>query len=351
MKKITILSKYIIAFSIVGLFLVIIFSIGCKKDPLMLALNDDNNFYLPGGGPNDCSGPNSWTEDAGNPIILGGSTNENKAYYPYVLNVAATYHIWYGDGDETRHAVSTYYDFHDVSFPAPKVTGLSGTYFPYHPRVKYNAGGWTIGGTFYAGPFLMYYTNSNPWTDEPRIAHSSDGQVWTDIGACTGVSQYLGDSIYSFDILYEGGTDWKGYRDDGGGNILYLTSTNGINWTLGSAAILNTYDTLWENSTWKNISPSIYKIGSTYVLFFSGGLTSNDQGFGYATSNDGVIFTKSADNPIFSIADGVAWRDIRTYTTSLVQQGSGWYIYYTGRTNTPSTSYSIGVARKCGALY
>ena len=293
----------------------------------------------------------SWTEDAGNPIILGGSTNEDKAYYPYTIKVGPTYHIWYGDGDETRHATSYYYDFRDVTFPAPKVTGLLGTYLPYHPRVKYNAEGWTIGGTSYAGPFLMYYTNSIPWTDSPRIAHSADGQVWTDIGPCTGVSQYAGDSIYSFDVLYEGGTDWKAYRDNGGGQILYFTSTNGIDWIIAATDILGTYDTTWENSTWKNISPSIYKIESTYVLFFSGGLTGNDQGFGLATSTDGSTFTKSASNPIFSINNGVPWRDVRTYTSSVVQNGSGWYVYFTGRTNTPSTSYSVGVARKCGSLY
>ena len=292
----------------------------------------------------------SWTEDAGNPIILGHDTvGVDRAYYPYVIKAGNTYHIWYGDGKYTRHATSYYYDFRDVAFPAPLVTGLSGTYEPYHPRVKYSAGGWTIGGSFYAGPFLMYYTNSAHWTDLPRIAHSADGQAWTDIGVTTGVSNG-GDSMYSFDVLYEGGTDWKAYRDDGGANILYFTSTNGIDWTIVSAAILGTYQA-WESSIWKNISPSIYKIGTTYVLFFSGGLNSNDQGFGLATSTDGSTFTKSASNPIFSINDGVPWRDVRTYTSSVVQSGSGWYVYFTGRTNTPSISYSVGVARKCGSLY
>jgi len=331
-------------------------SSGCYKDPLSSAINDNkmSPYLYALLIVSDACSPGSmvWKEEAGNPFIHGGgASGVNRAYYPYVIRVGADYHIWYGDGMNTRHTTSFYPDFHDASFPAPVVTGLSAAYKPYHPRVKYNPGGWTVGGNFYSGPFLMYYTEGVTWTPTPRVAHSADGQTWTDIGACTGVSQYAGDSIYSFDVLYEGGADWKAYRDNGGAQISYFTSSNGLDWAIGSANILGTYQAWWENAGNGNISPSIYKVGSTYVLFFSGGLTSNDNAFGYATSTDGSTFIKSANNPIFSKNDGVSWRDVRTYTASVVQDGSMWYLYFTGRTDTPSTSYSIGLAKKCGMLY
>ena len=118
----------------------------------------------------------AWTEYSGNPIIPGGPTDGvDRAYYPSVLKVGDTYHIWYGDGLNTRHAASTYANFTDISFPAPLISGLDGEYQAYHPNSLYNAPGWDIGGSFYSGPFLMYYTDSDPWSNPLRMAHSEDG--------------------------------------------------------------------------------------------------------------------------------------------------------------------------------
>ena len=150
----------------------------------------------------------------------------DRAYYPSVIKVGSVYHIWYGDSVNTRHASSTNFDFSGVTFPAPAVTGLVTTN-PYHPRVLYNASGWNIGGTLYAGPFLMYYTDGASW-NVTRVAHSADGNSWNDIGLCAGVHSYSGGVIYNFDVLYEGGTTWKAYADNGGGQIEYYVSTDGI---------------------------------------------------------------------------------------------------------------------------
>jgi hypothetical protein len=323
-------------------------ALSAKGTPLAADYTQPNGFGTYGDTTAD------WTEDAANPMILGGGTDGvDKAYYPFVLKVGAVYHIWYGDGNNTRHASSYYHDFNDVTFPAPVVTGLVGTY-PYHPRLLYNASGWDIGtpSAHYAGPFLMYYTDGNTW-GSPRVAHSADGSSWTDIGACTGINSYGGNTtVYNLAVLYEGGTAWKGYADNGLGHIQYYTSSNGIDWTGQAMDIMGTPYQPWENSGAQgNIAPFIIMNGSTYVLFYSSGDARNDNAFGFATSSDGQNFTKSTGNPIFSIYDGVAWRDVRTYTTSIVQNNRTWLLYFTGRTNTPSTSYSVGFARRCGAMY
>jgi len=330
------------------------FAAACSDDPMKKALNDKPWPLLPPAaapsGGSGCTGPAIWTEVAGNPIIHGGGTSgTDRAYYPFVLYAGGTYHIWYGDGTNTRHATSTRPDFSDATFPADVVTGLAPTFSPYHPRVLYRAGGWTIGGTSYPGPFLMYYTNGADWNVQPHVAHSADGQAWTDIGACTGINNYGGNTtVYNLAVLYEGGTSWKGYADNGLGIIQYYTSANGLDWTGQALDVVGAPYQAWEDAGWRTIAPFIMKYGSTYILFYSAGVGSNDGAFGYATSADGSTFTKSTSNPIFSISDGVAWRDIRTYTTSIVTDGTTWYLYFTGRTNTPSTSYSVGLARKCG---
>lgn len=293
-----------------------------------------------------------WIEHEGNPIIHGGgASGVDRAYYPAVIKVASMYHIWYGDGEHTRHAESSFPDFRDVTFPAPIVTGLDGSYTPYHPRVAYSASGWIIGGSSYAGPFVMYYTNGSNWTNPPRVAHSADGQAWHDIGACTGVNTYGGNTtVYNLSVLYEGGSVWKAYADNGLGYIQYYTSSDGINWSGQAKDIVGAPYQAWESATWRTISPFIYKYNSKYLLYYSSGTTGNDKAFGVAVSGDGASFAKSADNPIFSINDGVSWRDVRTYTTSIVRDGNGWLLYFSGRTDTPSTKYSIGMARKCGSL-
>ena len=274
----------------------------------------------------------AWTDSTSNPLFGGAG---DKAYYPCVIKVGSVYHIWYGDGSHTRHASSTNFDFSGVTFPAPAVSGLVAT-APYHPRVLYNVDGWDIGVNHYAGPFLMYYTDSATW-HSTRVAHSADGNSWTDIGSCTGVYANPSEAIYNFDVLYEGGTTWKAYADNGGGLIEYYISTDGLNWTRTADNILVPLQG-WETSF---TSPHVFKSGSQYIMYYGSGMV-NNQGIGVAFSTDGQNFTKSSSNPIFSITDGPSWRNDRTYTPFVIPDGASWMMYYTGRSSTGV--YSIGYA-------
>jgi hypothetical protein len=276
-----------------------------------------------------------WTDGTSNPLFGGATSGVNRAYYPSLIKVGSVYHIWYGDSVNTRHASSTNFDFSGVTFPAPVVTGLVTTN-PYHPRVLYNASGWNIGGNPYASPFLMYYTDGSTWAST-RVAHSADGSSWNDIGLCTGVHPYSGGVIYNFDVLYEGGTTWKAYADNGGGLIEYYVSTDGINWTGTAHNILGTLQP-WETSF---TSPHVIKSRGQYIMYYGSGLV-NNQGIGVAFSTDGQNFAKSSSNPIFSISGAPSWRDDRTYTPFVIPDGANWIMYYTGRS--AAGVYSIGYA-------
>jgi hypothetical protein len=286
---------------------------------------------------------NLWTESASNPLFGGATNGINKAYYPVVIKVGATYHLWYGDGLNTRHATSTLSNFSDITFPAPTVSGL--TAGAYHPRVLYNVSGWTIGGNYYAGPFLMYSTTGSDWNAAPRVAHSTDGDTWTDIGACTGVNSYSpNQTIYNFDVVYENATTWKAFADNGLGDVEYWTSTDGLNWTGVAHDILRPIMQSWESDY---TSPHVFKIQNTYIMFYGSGGTGSNQGIGLATSTDGQNFTKSDANPIFS-TNGTppAWRTSRTYTPYVIQDNFDWKMYFTGLSATGV--YSIGYATNGG---
>jgi hypothetical protein len=286
---------------------------------------------------------NLWTENISNPLFGGTTSGINRAYYPIVIKVGTAYHLWYGDGQNTRHATSTLPNFSDVTFPAPTVSGL--TAGAYHPRVLYNASGWTIGGNYYAGPFLMYSTTGSDWNVAPRVVHSADGDAWTDIGACTGVNSYSSNlSVYNFDVVYENATTWKAYADNGSGDVEYWTSTDGLNWTGVAHDILRPIMQSWESDY---TSPHVFKIQNTYIMFYGSGGTLSNQGIGLATSTDGQNFTKSDANPIFSTSGTPpAWRTSRTYTPFVIQDNFDWKMYYTGLSATGV--YSIGYATNGG---
>lgn len=187
----------------------------------------------------------------------------------------------------------------------------------------------------------MYYTDGfgSNWNLSPRVAHSADGDVWFDIGPCMGVNSYSPNSfIYNLDVIYEGGTTWKAYADNGLGHIEYYVSTDGLNWTGVAHNILGSLQP-WETSF---TSPHVIKSGSQYIMYYGSGSV-NNQGIGVAFSTDGQNFTKSSSNPIFSISDGFPWRNDRTYTPYVVPNGASWIMYYTGRSSLTG-NYSIGYA-------
>ncbi len=294
----------------------------------------------------------SWTENVANPLFGGSSNSVDRAYYPFVLKIGSTYHIWYGDGDGTRHAASQYHDFRDIAHPAPEITvggtlisGL-GYLYMYHPYVLYSSTGWTVNGSYYSDPFLMYIT---PGFNSVRAFRSADGVDWTEIGLCSGITGVYGPQgldVYTFAVLFEGGTSWKAYADNGGGQIQYYTSANGFDWTGQAANIISAPWQSWEVSTNGVIAPFVIKNESTYILYYSGGTTSNDQAIGKAVSTDGYTFTKDVGNPVFSKNDGVAWRDARTYTAKIIRDVDRWRMYFTGRSSTGV--YSVGTAVTCG---
>lgn len=310
-----------------------------------------NNPYLAetaGGSGGGSTGPTPWTENTANPLFGDAS---NRAYYPAAVKVGSTYHIWYGDGTRTRHATGTMADFSDYSFPGTEIavggTAISGVFTnAYHPAVYYNTGGWTVNSTGTTDGFLLYITSG--W-NSVHVLHSADGDDWIDFGTCTGIlgGPDQGTVIYNFSVLYEGGTTWRGYSDNGGGHIQYFTSSDGFNWTVQAADILGTVNQSWESySSW--IAPRIVLSGSTYFLYYSSGATRNDSAIGMAYSTDGATFTKAVDNPIFSIDDGIAWRDARTYTPWVFWDTDHWRMYFTGRSS--AGVYSVGMAEKWGSL-
>ncbi len=287
-----------------------------------------------------------WIEYAGNPLFgqhLGGP----KAYYVKVIydpdrfsghGDSAYYKMWFGSSAGTGYAYSD--DGISWTPGANPVPGLIGK--ANHPLVKYDPDGFGH-GVYYK----MWYwdENANIYTIETmRYAESTDGINWTNDQALTQ------DSIYKLvtgiwpdwnrgsygpcDLIYNPGGSpalddsnlWNNryvmyYDGTNGGNeyIGLAYSADGKHWKRwGSGPVLTPCDEGCGSpaACWDYCSVSycrVIKIANLWHMWYCGGPQSN-HGIGYATSTDGISWTKHPDNPIFHRNDGVGWRNDRTYT-------------------------------------
>ena len=301
----------------------------------------------------------NFVEYAGNPLFSGATEAVDRAYQAYVLKIGAVYNMWYGDHINARYVSSAYPDFHDVTFPGTIITVPNATQ-PYKFTVYYNPAGWTLGGTRYSQTLVAYYTDAaDGFTTNPQVAVSNDGINWTYVGRTSGViagAPAEVSNVYRLSVLYEGNNIWKAYGDQGQAWIQYYTSTDGMAWTVQAWDILNDRNPNllqpWEIGPGPQypgeISPYVFKVNNTYVMTYSSGKTDNNQGIGIAYSVDGINFTKSSSNPIFSIDNGVAWRNVRNYNGYIMIDDGLWRMYYQG-TNAAGF-YAIGMANSEGPL-
>lgn len=329
--------------------------------------------------PTDAQSPHDWTEYSSNPVFgqwVGGS----KAYYPkviYDINQFSThgdkayYKMWFGSSNGVGYAYSS----DGISWTAGPNPVLGLTPGANHPLVKYNPGGFGSGAYY-----KMWYedtTVSIYLINTLRYAESSDGVNWTNDQPLTQ------DSILPL-VTNNPGSDWNAgsygpcditYNPGGSsslddGNlwnnkyVFYYMGTNGNNEYVGLAYSDNA--THWKRygnnpvlgpgaaSDWDNTSVgycSVINSTGIWHMWYGGGPGTN-LGIGYATSPDGVSWTKHPYNPIFHVNDGIPWSDNRTYTPWVVYDpanfsGAGnvctsYKMWYSGKS--ADEKYSIGYA-------
>lgn len=86
-----------------------------------------------------------------------------------------------------------------------------------------------------------------------------------------------------------------------------------------------------------------------FHAWYSGGRTAggytDNFGIGYASSPDGLVWTKDSSNPIFTVLDGRTYRDERCYTPSVVDDGVGTlYMIYTAQGTAQTGRKKLGLA-------
>ena len=322
----------------------------------------------------------AWTEYPDNPVFGQGIDDGPRAYYPSVLydadefsghGASAKYKMWYGtSGQQTGLATSD----DGITWINPDVVMTDG----YHATVEYYSNGFT-GANSGGNPsdsmmyYRMWYWDVGTLYDVSAIGYteSPDGVNWYNyqpllngtVPIVSGGDPWWNRGSYGpCDVLYnpsasDTGTDWTFtmYYDGttGGDEAIGLGfSSDGITWTGYDAdddgkadPVLNgTYVTGDWDYNYVSRATIIKNADDDYEMWYSSGVGTMNHGIGYATSSDGINWTRDANNPIFHKDDtgypGEPWRQSRTYCPMVIKDGSSYKMWFSG----VGSDYSIGYA-------
>lgn len=290
-----------------------------------------------------------WSEYPTNPVY---SPLPNRAYYPTVQynknqfdghGNAAYYKMWSDTPSPISLAISNDGVFWQM---IGNVVGLTNA---RHSVVLYDPDCFGEGNGYY---YKIWYWNSAFSTSIAgfRTAKSADGINWVQDSPCTqnplfplvfgpyGSSyfyNFFGPSTVFYNanatnnpsdpmsfryVLYYIGSA-AGNPPGQWDNTCLAYSIDGVDWSrYGSLPVLipsgNSAD--WDG--FFSTSASVIKTENKYHMWYSGSPDGggNIKGIGYASSNDGINWTRASSNPIFYITDGKAWRNVRTYACSVL---------------------------------
>lgn len=204
-------------------------------------------------------------------------------------------------------------DVVDQISTGPIWTRMGKLFLGQEPSAMYE----TSGCQLIASPcFKMWYSS----TSNIGYAESPDGITWT-VSGSTVLS-----GIVDCSVIHVGSTYYLyGAPGNRSGSALSVyTSSDGIAWTLAAASIVVPGATgTWDSAGVFN--PFIMRDGSTWYLFYDGENTTpaGDQ-VGYATSSDGLAFTKATANPVSGFAIGLGYNCQGPFVKHI---GTTWYMW------------------------
>jgi len=103
--------------------------------------------------------------------------------------------------------------------------------------------------------------------------------------------------------------------------ICYATSTDGINWQkYGGNPVLVGDEGTWEDG--EVSGPSVIKENGIYKMWYGA------KGIGYATSTDGIHWTKYEENPVLKVGPSGSWDAGEIGYPSVIKEGQIYKMWY-----------------------
>ncbi len=122
---------------------------------------------------------------------------------------------------------------------------------------------------------------------------------------------------------------WYTGQSGDGAAIGYATSPDGTTWTRASSRPVLSPSEPWEKAVAMCADVMWDRDANTYRMWYSAGRSEPDS-IGYASSPDGVTWTKTAKNPVFSPDPNNPWEADRTVGCHVEKLGGWYYMFYIG---------------------
>lgn len=189
--------------------------------------------------------------------------------------------------------------------------------------------------------YKMWYTGDDG-TNPSRIglATSTDGITWTKSGSnpvlSPGESWEIGGisgaNVISSTGLYR--MWYTGIDSSGTGRIGYASSSDGVTWTkyAGNPVLSIGSAGGWEDTD--VLGPAVLKDGSTYHMWYDGndGAGQSAHHIGHAISTDGLTWTKDPANPVLDIGPPGDWDWLSVYGPNVLKLGTQYMLWYSAKT-------------------
>lgn len=283
---------------------------------------------------------NEWTKHPSNPVIdVGGagSWDENRVIFPSVIKDGSTYMMWYRGVDAgftKRIGLATSGD------------GVIWTKDQANPGLEPGGpGSWdesiNSARVIKDSPiYKMWYAASDGSAMRIGYATSDDGKNWSkhpdnpvlDVGAADDWDE---QQVTCPHVIMNGTTYkmwYTGKDNEGNYGLGYATSSNGSVWNKYSG---NPVLTPGAHGTWDHLGvlcPSVLMDGNVYRMWYYGKSDSDPSidSIGYATSPDGIAWTKDANNPVLERGAESEWDDFGVSGPSVLFDGSTFKMWYQG---------------------
>jgi predicted GH43/DUF377 family glycosyl hydrolase len=182
------------------------------------------------------------------------------------------------------------------------------------------------------------------WRPKASVAvvESKDGIHWSEPPRIVlGPRQESGweDDMNRPAVLKRGGTYhiWYTGQAKGRSSIGYATSLDGVTWTRMSDRPVLTYDQPWELGV-AVMCPWVLwdEEAKLFRMWYSGGEQNEPNAIGYATSPDGLTWRKYQGNPIFSAEPKNSWEKHKVTACQVEKRGDWYLMFYIGFEDEPT---------------
>jgi len=283
-----------------------------------------------------------WEKYEGNPILEpgpSGSWDDESILGCSVLFDGTIYHMWYGGFDGVHYRIGH----------ATSNDGIAWTKDPQNPVLDVALGSWEESAVYMPcvllieSVFHMYYDGALGWIERIGHATSSDGTNWTkdplnpvlDLGPSGSWDEVqvfpMAGSVIFDNGIYE--MWFGGCNASNVWQIGYATSHDGSVWTkdeVNNPVMVPGASGQWDDNS--VIPGTVLWNGSTFDIWYSGTALDNRWRVGYATSTDGISWTKYLLNPVLDYGMVGSWDHQQAWNSSVILDSADqiYKMWYTG---------------------